>query len=232
VGRYVYRKKQTLTRLSYVRRFPGLDQRNMETMKHFAETVACSTAARLDRVLNRPTLKLIQNKIRKCMSQWSKRHICRGFRPCARPCGRPCARPYARHYAMALSLVLGLNGLQPQAITLILRLYRVAPIHCLLSSRAASPSSPLANLQGSSNCLRRGSSNSPTFHLLYLTRQSIIFLYVLQTTEQNLHDVSSLNPHLIYRYLPCVCLPGPSPRSSSILWGCCPRSQPLSTGFI
>ncbi|KAK3394980.1 hypothetical protein B0H63DRAFT_492051 [Podospora didyma] len=44
----------------------------METMKHFAETVGRSTKARLDKKLNRPTVKTIRNKIRKFMSAWER----------------------------------------------------------------------------------------------------------------------------------------------------------------
>jgi len=44
----------------------------METMKHFAETVGRSTKARLDKVLNRPTVKSIRVKIRTFMSAWER----------------------------------------------------------------------------------------------------------------------------------------------------------------
>ncbi|GAB1318208.1 hypothetical protein MFIFM68171_08418 [Madurella fahalii] len=55
-----------------VRRFPGSDPRNMETLKHFAESVARSTTARLDKTLDRPTVKTIRNKVRKFMSAWER----------------------------------------------------------------------------------------------------------------------------------------------------------------
>jgi len=44
----------------------------MEDMKHFAEAVGRSTPGRLDKVMNRATVKTIRNKIRKFMSQWQR----------------------------------------------------------------------------------------------------------------------------------------------------------------
>ncbi|KAH8655514.1 hypothetical protein BX600DRAFT_525660 [Xylariales sp. PMI_506] len=57
---------------AYLEQFPGSDPRQMETMKHYAECIGRATKARLDKSLNRPTVKTIRVKVRTFMSAWER----------------------------------------------------------------------------------------------------------------------------------------------------------------
>ena len=61
-----------LTSPRYLEKFPTSDPREMETMKHFAEVVARTTKGRLDKKLNRPTVKSIRVKVRCFMAAWER----------------------------------------------------------------------------------------------------------------------------------------------------------------
>lgn len=45
----------------------------MEDMKHITEAVGRSTPGRLDKELNRATVKTVRNKMRKLMSIWQRK---------------------------------------------------------------------------------------------------------------------------------------------------------------
>ena len=64
----IYISEPVLTTYRYNRRFPSSNLCNIEIIKYFAEIIRRSTTARLDKMLNRPTVKLIWNKVRKFIS--------------------------------------------------------------------------------------------------------------------------------------------------------------------
>jgi len=57
-----------LTTHRYERKFPSSDLHNIEILKYSAESIIRSTTARLDKILNRSTAKIIQNKVLKFIS--------------------------------------------------------------------------------------------------------------------------------------------------------------------